>query len=170
MDGAKNWVTLNFMRGGSNSKQTRRAPSTINVWWLRPRGGTSAYKTLLSSHPPPPLFHRGYNRRATVINWTGQNDPRRTRRSQALLVYCTIMKDGKHQFLTHNSERLVVNHILKNFHSISLQIIPVSSTKGQVSRSVWGTGHRVIRQPPEITGTCSALSSEMRIKCTWQSL
>ena len=46
--------------------------------------------------------------------------------------------------------------ILKNFYSISTQIIPVSGTKGQVSRSVWGTGHRVIRQPPEITGICSA--------------
>ena len=59
--------------------------------------------------------------------------------------------------------------ILKNFYLISTQIIPVSSTKGQVSWSVWGTGHRVIRQPPEITRTCSALSSEMRIKCTRKS-
>ena len=54
---------------------------------------------------------------------------------------------------------------LKNFYSISTQNIPVSGTKCQVSRSVWGTGHSLIQQPPEITGTCWALSLEMRIEC-----
>ena len=43
-----------------------------------------------------------------LINWTGQNNPRQTRRPPISLVHCTIMKDGKHQFLTHNSERLVI--------------------------------------------------------------
>ena len=54
---------------------------------------------------------------------------------------------------------------LKNFYSISTQNISVSGTICQVSRSVWGTGHSLIQQPPEITGTCRALSLEMRIEC-----
>ena len=54
---------------------------------------------------------------------------------------------------------------LKNFYSISTQNISVSGTICQVSRSVWGTGHSLIQQPPEITGTCWALSLEMRIEC-----
>ena len=45
---------------------------------------------------------------------------------------------------------------LTNFYSISTQIIPVSGRKGQVSRSVWGTGHRLIQRPPKVTGICSA--------------
>ena len=57
----------------------------------------------------------------------------------------------------------------KNFYSNSTQNIPVSGTKCQVSRSDWGTGHNLIQQPPEITGTCSELSSEMWIKCTRKS-
>ena len=66
---------------------------------------------------------------------------------------------------------------LKNFYSISTQNIPVSGTKCQVSRSVWGTGHSLIQQSQEITGICSTLfesrgnfSSEMRIKCIRKSL
>ena len=54
---------------------------------------------------------------------------------------------------------------LKNFYSISTQNISVSGTICQVSRSVWETGHSLIQQPPEITGTCWALSLEMRIEC-----
>ena len=66
---------------------------------------------------------------------------------------------------------------LKNFYSVSTHNVPVSGTKCRVSRSVWGTGHSLIQQPPEMTGTCSALfesrghfSSETRIKCTRKSL
>ena len=70
-----------------------------------------------------------------------------------------------------NSWLSIPNHLsstikLKNFYSTSTQNIPVSGTKCQVSRSVWGTGHSLIQQPPKVTGTCSALSSDMRIKCT----
>ena len=46
---------------------------------------------------------------------------------------------------------------LKNFYSVSTQNIPVSGTKCRVSsRSVWGTRHSLIQQPPEMTGICSA--------------
>ena len=111
-----------------------------------------------------------------LINWTGQNNPRKTRRPPISLVHCTVMKDGKHQFLTIPND-LLLTIKLKNFYSVSTQNIPVSGTKCQVSRSVWGTGHSLIQQPPEMTGICSALfessgnfSSEMRIKCTRKSL
>ena len=46
---------------------------------------------------------------------------------------------------------------LKNFYSVSNQNISVSGTKCRVSRSVWGTGHSLIQQPPDMTGICSAL-------------
>ena len=72
------------------------------------------YKTLLSGHPPT------WGIIVRLLNWTGQNDPWRTRRPPALLFHRTIMKDEKHQFLTHKSERLVINHytekLLFNIH------------------------------------------------------
>ena len=86
MDRAKNWVILKFVQGGPTPKQARRAPSTINVQDVR------------------------HGIIVRLINWTGQNDRWRTRRPQALLVHYKIMKNGKHQLLTHNSERLVINH------------------------------------------------------------
>ena len=62
---------------------------------------------------------------------------------------------------------------LKNFYSVSTHNVPVNGTKCRGSRSVWGTGHSLIQQPPEMTGICSALfesrgsfSSETWIKCT----
>ena len=68
----------------------------------------------------PPLPPPTWGIIVRLINWTGQNDRWRTRRPPALLVHCTIMKDGKHQFLTHNSEWLVINHytekLLFNIH------------------------------------------------------
>ena len=112
-----------------------------------------------------------------LINWTGQNNPRKTRRPPISLVHCTVMKDGKHQFLTIPND-LLLTIKLKNFYSVSTQNIPVSGTKCWISsRSVWGTRHSLIQQPPEMTGICSAFfesrgnfSSEMLKKCTRKSL
>ena len=110
-----------------------------------------------------------------LINWTGQNNPRQTRRPPISLVHCTIMKDGKHPLTIPNDLSLTIK--VKNFYLVSTHNVPVSGTKCRVSRSVWGTGHSLIQQPPEMTGICSALfesrgnfSSETRIKCTRKSL
>ena len=108
-----------------------------------------------------------------LINWTGQNNPRKTRRPP--ISQSRRMENTNSWLTIPNDLSLTIK--LKNFYSISTQNIPVSGTKCQVSRSVWGTGHRVIRQPPEITGIFSGifrkswkLFSEMRIKCIWKSL
>ena len=71
------------------------------------------YKTLLS--PPPHLPPPTGGIILGLINWTWQNDPWLTHCPPTLLVYCRIMKDGNHQFLTHNSERLVIKLNWKTF-------------------------------------------------------
>ena len=98
-----------------------------------------------------------------LINWTGQNNPRKTRRPP--ISQSRRMENTNSWLTIPNDLSLTIK--LKNFYSISTQNIPVSGTKCQVSRSVWGTKHSLIQQPPKVTGTCSA--SEMRIKCTRKS-
>ena len=109
-----------------------------------------------------------------LINWTGQNNPRKTRRPP--ISQSRRMENTNSWLTIPNDLSLTIK--LKNFYSVSTQNIPVSGTKCRVSsRSVWGTRHSLIQQPPEMTGICSAFfesrgnfSSEMLKKCTRKSL
>ena len=131
------------------------------------------YKTLLSGHPPPPTW--GIIVR--LLNWTGQNDPWRTRRPPALLFHYTIMKDEKHQFLTHKSERLIINYytekLLFNIHP------NYSSQRYERSSFAIGLRDRTPRHSATSRNHRNVFGifrkswkffSEMRIKCIRKSL